>query len=183
MTEIPPPSPIVNQKLELKLWLNVSYPDPLPAFTSVYSRYLLKWKSEYPNIVENTEISRFLCHKLRILCVRKSEIWHASVRFIPQTALVLCGPFTAIQNFSSINFRQKLMLHYPILKYIESCSVMCFKFVRESLKANFSKCNLINIRKGANGAIVWMFRNFCIYVTSTLDLKMLSCPELILTQI
>ena len=110
------------------------------------------------------EISRFLCHKLRILCVRKSEIWHASVRFIPQTALVLCGPFTAIQNFSSINFRQKLMLHYPILKYIESCSVMCFKFVRESLKANFSRCNLINIRKGANGAIVWMFRNLCIYV-------------------
>ena len=42
--------------------------------------------------------------------------------------------------------------------------MMCFKFVRESLKANFSKCNLINIRKGANGAIVWMFRNFCIYV-------------------
>ena len=34
------------------------------------------------------EISRFLCHKLRILCVRKSEIWHAWVRFIPQTALV-----------------------------------------------------------------------------------------------
>ena len=65
-----------------------SHPDPWPAFTSVYSRYLLKWKSEYPNIVENTEISRFLCHKLRILCVRKSEIWHAWVRFIPHTALV-----------------------------------------------------------------------------------------------
>ena len=76
-----------------------------------------------------------------------------------------------------------LMPYYPIFTYNESCVMMCFKFVRESLKANFSKCNLINKRKGANGAIVWMFRNFCIYVTSTLDLKMLKCPELILTQI
>ena len=182
MTEIPPPSPIVNQKLEIKIWLNASYPDPRPAFTSVYSRYLLKWKSEYPNIVENTEISRFLCHKLRILCVRKSERWHAWVRFIPQTALVRafhCDTKFLLNQFSP----KMLMPYYPIFTYNESCVMMCFKFVRESLKANFSKCNLINIRKGANGAIVWMFRNFCIYVTSTLDLKMLKCPELILTQI
>ena len=124
----------------------------------------------------------FLCHKLRILCVRKSERWHAWVRFIPQTALVRafhCDTKFLLNQFSS----KMLMPHYHIFTYKESCAMMCFKFVRESLKANFSKCNLINIRKGANGAIVWMFRNFCIYVTSTLDLKMLSCPELILTQI
>ena len=100
----------------------------------------------------------FLCHKLRILCVRKSEIWHAWVRFIPQTALVRafhCDTKFLLNQFSTKNWCYIIL--FP-------CSMMCFKFVRESLKANFSKCNLINIRKGANGAIVWMFRNFCIYV-------------------
>ena len=46
------------------------------------------------------------------------------------------------------------------------------KMLRESLKLNFSKCNLINTKKGANGAIVWMFHNFPSHAfMSTLDLS------------
>ena len=45
--------------------------------------------------------------------------------------------------------------------------------LRESLKLNFTKCNLINIQKGANVAIVWMFhQNFSSHAfMSTLDLS------------
>ena len=69
-------------------------------------------------------------------------------------------------------FVHALFLLLDLSRYLFQVLPIGIKMLWERLKLNFSKCNLINTKKGANGAIVWMFHNFPSHAfMSTLDLS------------
>ena len=68
-----------------------------------------------------------------------------------------CSQSQKVAAFQGLN--DQCIYHYNLSKYLFQVLPVSIKLLRESLKLNFSKCNLINIKNGAI-VVAWMFRNF-----------------------